>query len=376
MGTALVAWLEIALGVLVWCSVLWDGFATIVLPRTVAPMRRISGRFSKWSWWLWAAVGRRIGPPGLRLSFLAVYGPLSVMILLVLWGGLIILAFTLIYQGLGPRFQSTAGRVDFGTLLYMSGSTFLTLGLGDVTSADPLGRLFILLEAGTGYTFLALIVTYMPLLDQAYSAREVVSLLIQSRTGHPPGAIGLLRRYAGADRSDLLRGSLRDAERWIAETLESHLSHPVLAFYRAQRMGESWLVALTAVLDSSALLIVGGDGLLAAQARLTYLIGVRLLEDLTAALGIHVDPQSPGRLNEADLPALARDAEASALSLNLGPSALEELLRLVRRYDVYCVTLAGSMLVTLPSWLPPPPPTGPERETSADSSGPRPGPPV
>jgi hypothetical protein len=155
----MLSWLELVAGLLLWCGVLWDGFATIILPRTVAPMRRVSGRFYRWSWSLWAAVGRRIRQPELRLSFLAVYGPLSVVILLVLWAGLLIFAFTLIYHGLGPRFQAAGGSVGFGTLLYMSASTFLTLGLGDVTSPSSITRLFILLEAGTGYVFLALIIT-------------------------------------------------------------------------------------------------------------------------------------------------------------------------------------------------------------------------
>src|SRR5690349_6471353 len=130
----MLSWLEFTVGLLTWCGVLWDGFATVVLPRTVTPMRRTSGRFYRWSWFLWS--------------------------------GLMIVAFALIYHALGPRFQSAAGSVGFGTLLYMSASTFLTLGLGDVTSPDAVGRLFILLEAGSGYIFLALIITYMPVLEQ------------------------------------------------------------------------------------------------------------------------------------------------------------------------------------------------------------------
>ena len=143
-------WLEFAFGLLVWLAVIWDGFATIVLPRTVAPMRRLSGRFNRWSWRLWASVGRRIERRDLRLSFLAVYGPISVISLLIIWAGLMIVAFALIYHGLGPRLQAASGSIDFGTLLYMSGSTFLTLGLGDITSADPVGRFFIILETGDG----------------------------------------------------------------------------------------------------------------------------------------------------------------------------------------------------------------------------------
>jgi hypothetical protein len=346
-------WFELALGMLIWIGVLWDGFATVVLPRTVSPMRRMSGRFTRLSWWLWAAAARRIGRIDLRLSFLAVYGPLSVMFLLVLWGGLIVIAFALIYHGIGGQWQAANGTIDFHTLLYMSGSTFLTLGLGDVTSPDPIGRLFILFEAASGYIFLAMIITYMPLLDQAYGAREVGNQLIFSRVGRPPGAMQFLRRYTGADRSEILRSNLREAERWMAETLQSHSAHPVLSFYRAQHWGQSWLISLTTVLDSCALLIVGGEGLPTAQARLTYRMGLQLLQDLCAALSIKVNPKSRIRLAQADLPALIDASEAAGLKLKLDSSATTELLRLVSRHDLYLVELAAYLLIPLPAWIPP-----------------------
>jgi hypothetical protein len=346
-------WFELILGLWIWVGVLWDGFATIVLPRTIAPMRRLSGRFTWLSWRLYAAMGRRIPQPDLRLSFLAIFGPLSVFLMLILWAVLMIVAFALIYHALGPRFQVTAGSsAGFGTLFYMSASTFLTLGLGDVTSADPVGRLFVILEAGTGYIFLALIITYMPLLDQSYGLREVGNLLIHSRAGRPPGAIKLLSRYVDCDRSEVLRGNLREGERWMAEILQSHLSHPVLAFYRAQHSGESWLTALATLLDSCALLITGSDGLPAAQARLTYRMGLNLLRDVTRALGITVDPRCRGRLTEADLPALVAASKAARLPLTLEPGATLELVRLARRYDVYLVNLAAWFMAPLPSWIP------------------------
>jgi hypothetical protein len=345
--------LELVAGLLIWCGVLWDGFATIVLPRTVTPMRPVSGRFYKWSWSLWAAAGRRIRRSDLRVSCPAVYGALSIVILLVLWAGLIIFAFALIYQGLGPRFQAAAGSVGFGTLLYMSGSTFLTLGLGDVTSLDPFGRLFMILETGTGYVFLALIITYMPVLEQAYGVREVTNMLIHSRAGRPPGAMKLLHRYSGTDRLEILRGNLREAERWMAEILQSHLSHPVLSLYRAQHWSQSWLVSLAMVLDACALLIAGGDGRLASQARVTYRMGLRLLKDLTDALGLTVDPRCRGRLGAADLPALLAAVKGSGLPLTLDAGAATQVLRLVRRYDMYLLALSSRLVIPLPSLIQP-----------------------
>jgi hypothetical protein len=352
MATTMLSRLEFAAGLLIWCGVLWDGFATIILPRTVAPMRRFSGRFYRWSWLLWAAVGRRIRQPELRLSFLAIYGPLSVVLLLILWAGLMIVAFTLIYHGLGPRFQSAIGSVGFGTLFYTSASTFLTLGLGDLTSPDAIGRLFVLLEAASGYIFLALIITYMPVLEQAFTAREVGNMLIHSRAGHPPSAIRLLHRYASTDRTDILRGNLREAERWMAEILQSHLAHPVLSFYRAQHWGQSWLVSLTTILDTCALLIAGGDGVLAAQSRITYRMGIRLLKDLTQALSLRVGPRSLVRLSDADLPSLLAAVKGLSLPVTLGPDAENQLFRLVRCYDAHLLVLSEWLVIPLPPWIP------------------------
>jgi hypothetical protein len=344
---------ELAFGLLIWWIALWDSFATIVLPRTVAPMRRPSGRFNQWSWALWSMIARRIRQPGLQLSFLAIYGPISVILLLILWGGLMIVAFAMIFQGLGAEFVAASGTVGFGTLIYTSASTFLTLGLGDVTSPEPIGRTFVIMEASSGFIFLGLLISYMPLLDQAYSSREVGNQLLHSRAGRPPNGIKFLLRYADASRSDILRGILRDSERWMAEVMQSHLSHPVLSFYRAQRPGQSWLVSVTTVLDACALLIAGGEGLSASQARISYQMGLRLLVDLSTALGVKVDPKRHPRLAEADLPAIVAVCDSSGLKLSLTPISSRALLRLVERYDVYLSALSDWLVIPLPSWIPP-----------------------
>jgi hypothetical protein len=344
--------LEFAAGLIIWWAVLWDSFATVVLPRTVSPMRRPSGWFNRSSWWLWAAIGRRITETRLQLSFLSVYGPLSVIGLLVLWAGLMMVAFAMIYQGLGAHFNAPSGPLGFGSLLYMSGSTFLTLGLGDVTSPEPLGRFFMITEAASGFVFLGLMIGYMPLLDQAYSSRETGNQLIYSRAGRPPSGTKFLLRYADASRSEILRGTLREAEHWMAEILQSHLSHPVLCFYRAHQSGQSWLVSLTVILDGCALLIAGGDGPAAAQARITYRIGLRLVQDLSSALGLDVEATADSRLSEADLPGILATLDSSGLRLNLPETASGAVVRLVRRYDIYVAALSKWLVIPLPSWNP------------------------
>jgi hypothetical protein len=274
------------------------------------------------------------------------------MFLMIIWGTLAITAFALIYRGLGAHFVGSNGPVGFGTLLYLSGSTFMTLGLGDVTSPDALGRMFMIFESATGFIFLGLIITYMPLLDQAYASREVGNLLIRSRAGTTPSAVRLLHRYAGTDRSEILRGNLREAERWMADILQSHLSHPVLCFYRAQHFGQSWLVSFTTILDTCALLVAAGDGLSREQARLTYRLGLILLADLTKALGLSITANLETRLTEADLPALRASLESAGIGLTLGPAEGTDLLRINHRYDVYLHALSEWLVVSLPPWIP------------------------
>ncbi len=349
--TSIQSGLEISAGTLIWLGALWDGFATIILPRTVAPMRRYSGRFYKRTWWLWSGIGRRIRQPDLRLSFLSIYGPISVMALIIIWAGLMIGAFALIYHGLGPRFQADRGPMGFGALLYMSGSTFLTLGIGDITSADPLARFVMILETATGYMFLGLMITYMPLLHQAYAAREVGNLLIHARAGNPSSGITFLHSSCGAGGPEVLRTNLQEAERWMAEILQSHLSHPVLSFYRAQHWGQSWLVSLATILDCCTVLIVGGDGPAAAQARITHRMGIRLLEDLTHALHLRVDPRCPTRLTAVDLTSLRSALTSLGVDLHATPSTGNRLLELSGQYDRYLLTLGKELVIPIPSWI-------------------------
>ena len=140
----------------------------------------------------------------------------------------------------------------------MSGTNFFTLGLGDVTPTTTSARVLTTVEAGMGFGFLALVIGYLPVLSQAFSRRESAIALLDARAGSPPTAAELLRRRGGRRPSP--GRLLNDWERWSAEVLESHISFPVLAFYRSQHDNQSWVAALTTVLDTCALVITGVDG--------------------------------------------------------------------------------------------------------------------
>ena len=103
-----------------------------------------------------------------------------------------------------------------------------------------------------------MVISYLPVLYQAFSRREVTISLLDARAGSPPTAAELLIRLGPVPQPRRCStGSSEEWERWAAEVLESHVSFPVLSYYRSQHDNQSWLAALTAILDTSALVIAG-----------------------------------------------------------------------------------------------------------------------
>ena len=129
--------------------------------------------------------------------------------------------------------------------------TFFTLGFGDLTPQGPTGRALAVAEAGIGFAFLAVVISYLPVFYQAFSKREVTISLLDARAGSPPTAGSLLLRLAPGRNFEALDRFLQEWERFAAEVLESHLSFPLLSYYRSQHDNQSWLAAMTTILDAS-----------------------------------------------------------------------------------------------------------------------------
>ena len=164
----------------------------------------------------------------------------------------------------------------------MSGTTFFTLGLGDVTPHTSAERIMAVFESGLGLGFLALIISYLPVIYQAFSRREVSIVLLDARAGSPPTAAELLSRHGGQHGVQAIQVLLQDWERWSAELLESHISYPVVAYFRSQHSNESWLAALTAILDTTALIVATSDSTAArARRNLTFAMCRHTIVDLS-----------------------------------------------------------------------------------------------
>ena len=276
------------LSIILLILILWDAFEAIVLPRRVTRRFRFTRFFYRSTWVPWSWIAKKIPAGKFRDGYLSVYGPLSLLLLLIIWAVGLIFSFALLQWSLGSRIDTPEHNPDFISDLYFSGSTFFTLGLGDVTPITKIARAISVVEAGMGFGFLALVIGYVPVLYQAFSRREVDISLLDARAGSPPTAVELLRRHSTESNTEDLREFLSDWELWCAELLESHLSYPVLAYYRSQHSNQSWLGALTMILDASALAIVGIDGISAHQARLTFAMARHTVVDLSQIFNRYV----------------------------------------------------------------------------------------
>ena len=188
-------------GIACLIAVLIDAFQTIILPRRATGRFRITRIFYSLTWRPWVFVTQRIRNLRNREAVFSYYGPLSLIILLVVWASGLIFGFALIYYALGSPFNDSRAS-GFRTDIYVSGTTIFTLGLGDVTPHSPWSRALTILEAGTGFGFLAAVMGYFPVLYSAFSRREVSISLLDARAGSPPTAAELMRRHAyeGADQ--------------------------------------------------------------------------------------------------------------------------------------------------------------------------------
>jgi hypothetical protein len=246
-----------ALGGVMVLATLIDAFEVMLLPRRIRRRRRFVRAYFQASWLAWTAVGRRLKADA-RGTFLSVYGPLSMIGLFTIWMTSLVVGFGLVHWAVAASASPPGGASSIRTQIYFSGTTFFTLGYGDVTAHTGVGHVLSVLEAGIGLGLIAVVIGYLPVLYQLFSRREAYVIRLDARAGSPPTAAEFLARHAVSAQGVASLGALLgEWEHWAAELLESHLSYPMLAYYRSQHDNESWLAALTTVLDACALLTLG-----------------------------------------------------------------------------------------------------------------------
>ena len=349
------------LGLFCTLGVALDAFQTVILPRRPAGRFRITRLFYIATWTPWVAIAEHIQNRKLREQIYSVYGPVSLLLLLILWAMLLVLGFGFLYFALGTPFADTLNPnhqllANLRTDMYVSGTTLFTLGLGDVTPIRHLARAVLVLESGTGLGFIALVIGYVPVIYTAFSHREVSVAMLDGRAGSPPTATELLRRHAyeGGERELILL--LAEWERWSAEILESHISYPLLCYYRSQHDNQSWLSALVAVLDTCSLLITTVEGPAARQAQLTFAMARHALVDLGHVFHVERSAQEKEKVGLDRLPPEAFSnlcENLSGLHLRLCGDAksMARLTAIRMLYEPHAHAISDYMKMPLPLWV-------------------------
>jgi voltage-gated potassium channel Kch len=345
--------LALVLGFALSVVILVDAFEAIILPRRVTRKIRVTRLFYRTTWTVWKFVTARFPNRKNREALLGVYGPISLLILIAIWALGLVLGFGLMQYGAGSAIDvHEQGHASFAMDLYLSGTTFFTLGIGDVVPRTPFSRVLLIGEAGLGYGFLAVIVGYLPFIYGSFSRREVNISLLDARAGTPPTAGELLRRYSYPQGQNALRDLLKEWELWCAELMESHLSYPVLAYFRSQHDNQSWIASLTAILDTCALVKTGIEGSCERQADLTFAIARHAVVDLSQVFGTTPQGLVEDRLTGTDLHRLRDTLASHGMKLNDGEEADRQLLALRKMYEPYIYALAVFLNQTLPPWIP------------------------
>jgi hypothetical protein len=344
--------LRMILGVLCIGSVLLDAFETVILPRRATGRFRLTRLFYNLTWLPWRGVAGRVRHPRKRETMLSFFGPLSLVVLIGAWAGALVFGFALIYFAIPGAFLDPRGTAQpFLTDLYASGTTIFTLGLGDVVPHTLLIRALVAAEAGIGLGFVALVIGYFPVLYGAFSRREVNIALLDARAGSPPTAFELIKRHSFEGGNAALVKLLEEWERWSAELLESHISYPLLCFFRSQHTSQSWLSGITAILDACALLIASVQEDSARQAQLTFAMARHALVDLSQIFTRKPVTNAPDRLPPEQFRMVYDHLCKAGVRVCRNDQSWIRLNELRALYEGYAEALSGLLAMPLPPFF-------------------------
>jgi hypothetical protein len=340
-------WLEVATGVLLGLIVFYDIFKSIVLPRP-AINKFIFIRwifFGTWAGWRW--VGDRIEDQGRREGWLATFAPIAALVMFLVWGATLVLAYALIFDGLRTEIRPVPG--DFLQTLYFSATTLVPLSYGDFVPEGIPDRIFTIAESATGVAIAALAITLLFSLYDSFQRREELVVQLDALAGAPPAGVQILETAADLGMRDKLSQTFDEWRAWTAAVLESHLAYPLLFYFRSSHDNEAWLNSFGAVMDAANLVVSTVDGETYGPARLMLTIGDHLVEDMAWNFGFDRDEQV-GVEKEEFVAAVERLQNAGYTTRSVD-AAYEHFSKIRRKY-AYVLNQASRRFAIIPAtWI-------------------------
>src|SRR2546429_152372 len=270
--------IELILGSIIVVSTLVDIFQSVVVPRPTRRSLRLAPFLLNGMWPLWKWIALRLPSAKYRAACLGIYAPLTVVVLLLVWGIALIFGYGLLFLALQSELQPRLH--DLGTALYFAGTSLLTLGFGDIVAIGGITRILALCAGASGIVLASSVISMFFSLYSSLGHREVLVTMLRNRAGSPSSGVTLLETYAHLQMLEELPGFLTAWEEWSTEVLIGSLSYPVLPYFRSVRPDESWVSALGTLLDAATLIISCIEDGPAGPANLLYQSGCQLVNDL------------------------------------------------------------------------------------------------
>jgi len=338
-------------------------FLTFLLPRRVKRDPRLVRTVFAYGWRPWRRFARRL-PTQAADTMLGIYGPLGLIVNLVLWVTAIMLGFACLQWAAGSHLGVGHGAVGFGDDLYFSAATMTTDGPASLSAHSAFARAVQVIDAGSGLAVLAIVIGYLPSLYQAFSRREATVSQLDARAGSPPSPGRLVLRTTERGGWDGLCAYLGGWEQWVAELMETHLAYPVLGYFRSQHLNQNWLAAMCTVLDACAFMIAAAPRESVDSARFTFAIARHAVVDLSYSFHVAPRPPAHDRLPDEDLGELLRQLSAAGVEPAVDARTVGERLTHTRAlYEPYVCALSSHLELALPAWLAPESPNDNWRNT-------------
>lgn len=275
--SALVRIILFLCGLSVVLSTLLSAVRTFVLPRSAPDyiVRHVFLTARK----LFEIRMRRCTTYEQRDAIMAMYAPLTLLVLSLIWLLLVTSGYVLMYAALGLRLHEA---------LLLSESGILTLGAVQINGL--LQTTLVFAEASFGLLLTAILIAYLPTMYAAFSSREILVTLLEVRAGAPPAPLTLFTRYDRLNHMQTLGELWADWEIWFTQLAETHTSLTALLFFRSPQPHRSWLTAAGAILDAEALAISLLDIPYDYRAALSLRAGFLALRQIADFFGIPYNP--------------------------------------------------------------------------------------
>ncbi len=274
----------IVAGFVVIAVIIFDIFASVLVPRPVRSALLVSAYLRRYTWRAWRRLCIGIEPPQRRDFFLGIYAPFVMVLLLGGWVFGLILGFGLVFLGLQDGLRPPP--TDIGAAMYYAGTSLLTIGYGDIVAVGWPARVVSVTAGATGLATVAIVLTFLFSLFASFQRREVFVVMLDARGSAPPSGVSVLETYASFDLVHDLPRFFEQGQVWCAEVLDTHLAYPVLCYFRSSHVDVSWFAALGAMLDAATLVMSTVEDVPKGQAAILHSVGSHLTHDLAKYFGL------------------------------------------------------------------------------------------